>query len=110
MRLKLFRAATMAEAMARVRAELGAEAIILATRQVAEGIELTAALEAEDEPVLIPPLPPPQAAMAAGPVEGKALVAVGLVALLRAMSVEVSVDFCRLLGQADWMKPCVRLA
>ena len=58
MRLKLFRAATMAEAMARLRAELGAEAIILATRRVAGGVELTAALEPEDEPVLIPPTPP----------------------------------------------------
>jgi flagellar biosynthesis protein FlhF len=74
MRLKLFRAATMAEAMARARAELGAEAIILGTRRVAEGIELTAALEAADEPVLIPPLPPHSgAAAAAAPADGAGL-------------------------------------
>ena len=56
MRLKLFRAARMAEAMAAVRAELGEEAVILGTRHVAGGVELTAALEPE-EPVIIPPVP-----------------------------------------------------
>lgn len=45
MRLKLFRAANMAEAMARVRAELGNDALILGTRRVQEGVEITAALE-----------------------------------------------------------------
>ncbi len=45
MRLKLYRAPSVAEAMARVRAELGLDALILATRRVADGIELTAALE-----------------------------------------------------------------
>ena len=44
MRLKLFRAPGMAEAMAQVRAELGAEALILNTRRVADGVEITAAL------------------------------------------------------------------
>lgn len=57
MRLKLFRAQGMAEAMAQVRAELGADAIILSQRRIAGGgVELTAALEPE-EPVLIPPEP-----------------------------------------------------
>ncbi|WP_170979230.1 hypothetical protein [Roseomonas sp. HF4] len=56
MRLKVFRAARMAEAMAMLRAELGAEAVILGTRRVAQGVEVTAALEAE-EPFLIPPMP-----------------------------------------------------
>ncbi len=56
MRLKLYRAATMAEAMARVRAEFGPDALILATRRVAEGVEVTAALEPE-APTLPPPLP-----------------------------------------------------
>jgi len=56
MRLKLYRAPRMAEAMARVRAELGAEALILASRQVGDGVEVTAALEPEDE--LPPPLAP----------------------------------------------------
>ncbi len=56
MRLKIYRAPRMAEAMAMLRAELGAEAVILATRRVAQGVEVTAALEPE-EPLLIPPAP-----------------------------------------------------
>jgi len=56
MRLKVFRAAAMPDAMAMLRAELGAEAVILGTRRVAQGVEVTAALEAE-EPFLIPPMP-----------------------------------------------------
>lgn len=55
MRLKLYRAANMAEAMARVRAELGADALILATRRVADGVEITAALEPAPEPIPVPP-------------------------------------------------------
>lgn len=47
----------MAEAMAAVRAELGEEAVILGSRPVPEGIEVTAALEPE-EPVIIPPEAP----------------------------------------------------
>jgi flagellar biosynthesis protein FlhF len=47
MRLKLYRAARMAEALARLRAELGPDALILATRPVADGVEITAALEPE---------------------------------------------------------------
>ncbi len=50
MRLKLFRATGMAEAMAKVRAELGAEALILNTRKVSDGVEITAAFEPEVEP------------------------------------------------------------
>jgi flagellar biosynthesis protein FlhF len=61
MRLKLFRAATMAEAMAQVRVELGADALILGTRRVAGGLELTAALEPLDEK---PPPPPDPARLA----------------------------------------------
>ena len=58
MRLKLYRAAGVTEAMARVRAELGRDALILNTRKVPGGIELTAALEPEDDhPV---PLPDPE--------------------------------------------------
>ena len=45
MRLKLYRAATLSQAMARVRAELGVEALILGSRRVGDGVELTAALE-----------------------------------------------------------------
>ena len=75
MRLRVFRASDMREAMALLRAELGAEAVILDTRRVAGGIELTAAREGgrgeaapplgQDEPLLILPsgpgraLPPP---------------------------------------------------
>ncbi len=47
MRLKLYRAPTMAEAMAALRRELGAEALILGTRRVAGGVEVTAALDPE---------------------------------------------------------------
>ena len=50
MRLKLYRAASVAEAMRRVRAELGADALIIGTRPVAEGMEVTAALENAPEP------------------------------------------------------------
>jgi flagellar biosynthesis protein FlhF len=46
MRLKLYRARDVAAAMAQVRAELGADALILSTRRVGEGVEVTAALEA----------------------------------------------------------------
>ena len=50
MRLRLFRAATLAAAMGQMRAELGGEALILSTRRIAGGIELTAGLEAEPAP------------------------------------------------------------
>src|ERR1700683_2666868 len=55
MRLKLFRAPAMAAAMAQLRAELGPDALILSTRRVAGGVEITAALEPDD--LLPPPLP-----------------------------------------------------
>lgn len=45
MRLKLYRAASMAAAMAELRRELGSEALILGSRRVAGGIEITAALD-----------------------------------------------------------------
>jgi flagellar biosynthesis protein FlhF len=45
MRLKLYRAASVPEAMAQVRAELGGDALILNTRRWYDGVELTAALE-----------------------------------------------------------------
>jgi flagellar biosynthesis protein FlhF len=48
MRLKLYRAPAMADAMARVRAELGEDALILATRRVGDGVEVTAALEPDE--------------------------------------------------------------
>ncbi|MBX5455159.1 MAG: GTP-binding protein [Acidobacteriia bacterium] len=55
MRLKLFRAASMAEAMASVRRELGPDALILSSRRVHGGVEIAAALEPSpaepDEPL-----------------------------------------------------------
>jgi len=50
MRLKLYRAPAMAQAMARVRAELGEDALILTTRRVGNEVEITAALEQDDAP------------------------------------------------------------
>lgn len=47
MRIKLYRAARVADAMAMVRAELGQEALILATRRVSGGVEVSAALDGE---------------------------------------------------------------
>lgn len=54
MRLKLYRAGGLSEAMAQVRADLGVDALILATRRVGTGVEVTAALEPEDDPPLAP--------------------------------------------------------
>ncbi len=61
MRLKLYRAATMAQAMAQLREELGPEALILSSKRVPDGIELTAALDQPDEPPVChaPAQPPP---------------------------------------------------
>jgi flagellar biosynthesis protein FlhF len=47
----VFRAATVPQAMGRIRAELGADALILATRRVADGVEITAAIEPESSAV-----------------------------------------------------------
>ncbi|MDE2198575.1 MAG: hypothetical protein KGJ41_06105 [Rhodospirillales bacterium] len=45
MRLKLYRAATVQEAMAQIRGELGPDALIMQTRRLAGGVEIAAALE-----------------------------------------------------------------
>ena len=66
MRIKLFQAANMADAMAQIRAELGADAIILEQRRTRYGVEVTAALE-PDEPLLIQPITPPTPSVTAGP-------------------------------------------
>ncbi|HJS84309.1 MAG TPA: GTP-binding protein, partial [Acetobacteraceae bacterium] len=55
MRLKLYCAPTMPEAMAMVRTELGPDALIVASRRVAEGVEITAALESEPPPAALDP-------------------------------------------------------
>lgn len=81
MRLKLFHAPSVAAAMALVRAELGDEALILATRRTPSGIELTAVLEPAEPPPALPDparlaalqfhgVPAPLAAtLSAGPLE-----------------------------------------
>ena len=62
MRIRVFTAPRMAEAMAMVRSELGADAVILGSRRTSGGVEVTAALEAP-EPAVIPPVSfPPVAA------------------------------------------------
>jgi flagellar biosynthesis protein FlhF len=63
MRLRTIRAAHMADAMAILRAELGEEAVILGTRRVGGGVEVTAGQEVEDEPVLIAPESVPDLAL-----------------------------------------------
>jgi flagellar biosynthesis protein FlhF len=50
MRLKLYRAASVAEAMAQLRDDLGPEALILSTRRVADGVEITAGLDVAEAP------------------------------------------------------------
>src|SRR5215207_9370366 len=61
MRIRVFTAPRMAEAMAMVRSELGADAVILGNRRMAGGVEVTAALESP-EPAVAPPVVPPSAA------------------------------------------------
>ena len=63
MRLRTIRAARMSDAMAILRAELGEEAVILGTRRVSGGVEVTAGQEVEDEPVLIAPESVPDLAL-----------------------------------------------
>lgn len=64
MRIRVIRAATMSEAMARLREELGPDAVLLSSRRVAGGVEVTAGLEPEEaeEPLLITPFTPAAAA------------------------------------------------
>jgi flagellar biosynthesis protein FlhF len=61
MRLLRFRAATLSEAMAQVRRDLGPEAMILSTRRTDGLVELTAATEEHDGPeparLPLPPMP-----------------------------------------------------
>jgi flagellar biosynthesis protein FlhF len=52
MQVKRFFAADMRQAMNRVKEELGADAAILSTRRLAGGVELTAALDYNPQPVL----------------------------------------------------------
>ena len=86
MRIKLFRAADTAAAMAQVRAELGSDALILSSRRIQGGVEVTAALEQDEEPAqplrAPPPLPPPLAFSAADPRRAAAFVWHGVPAAL----------------------------
>jgi len=85
MRIRSFRARTVAAAMAAARAELGAEALILGTRRVADGVELTAATEPEHDPAPIAPIAPIAPAAPPGdPAVAAALAAHGVPARLRA--------------------------
>jgi flagellar biosynthesis protein FlhF len=59
MRLQVFHAPDMAAAMAQLRAMLGPDALILGTRRVTGGIELTAATEAEETMTPAPLAPRP---------------------------------------------------
>jgi flagellar biosynthesis protein FlhF len=61
MRLKIFRAESVSQAMAQVRKDLGPDALILSTRRTQTGIELTAALEqVEHEPLPMTRQAPPE--------------------------------------------------
>lgn len=57
----------MAEAMAQVRAELGDDAVILSSRRVGGGVEVTAALEPEEPLLILPPTPAASSAALAPP-------------------------------------------
>jgi flagellar biosynthesis protein FlhF len=59
MRVKLFTAATMPEALNQARATLGADALIIATRRTQAGVEVTAAIEQPEENFAELPPPPP---------------------------------------------------
>jgi flagellar biosynthesis protein FlhF len=49
MRLKLYEAQSVGEAMARIRAELGPEALILSSRRIRGGVEVTAGFEPPED-------------------------------------------------------------
>ena len=55
MRIRIFRAPTLAEAMAQIRAELGSDALILSDRVRDDYVEVTAALETNEAPALRAP-------------------------------------------------------
>ncbi len=65
MRLKLFCAPRINQAIAKMRAELGDDALILSTRQVGGGVEITAAIPDETDLVPVPRAVPTAPAPAA---------------------------------------------
>lgn len=56
MRLKIYRAPSMADAMRQLRGDLGADALILSTRKVSDGVEVTAAIDDTDSAPSIAPI------------------------------------------------------
>lgn len=85
MRLKLYRAPAMADAMRQVRAELGAEALILSTRRVGDGVEVTAGLDAP-EPPPVTVVAPLQTAAAVPPAQQRRAQALGFHGVPAALS------------------------
>lgn len=69
MKLKSFSANTMTEAMEMVRAELGPDAIIISSHEGrrGQGVEIRAAVEANQQPILLTDTPPSKATMGAFP-------------------------------------------
>ncbi len=63
MRIKLYTAAGMPQAMAQIRQELGPDAVILASRRMAHGVEVTASIDTPEPlaPLMPPPDQPPAA-------------------------------------------------
>ncbi|WP_424814654.1 GTP-binding protein [Roseococcus sp. YIM B11640] len=61
MRLRVFKARNATLALAEAREELGEDAVVLATRRTAHGVEITAAVEAAEPEFILPdpaPVPP----------------------------------------------------
>ena len=84
MRIKIYRANTLANAMALVRAEMGADAFILSTRSTAEGVELTASAESAEELLTPYAAMPPMFATPATPAANPALAWHGVPAAMAA--------------------------
>lgn len=59
MRIKLYTAAGMPQAMAQIRQELGPDAVILASRRMAHGVEVTASIDTPEPMPPLEPSPPP---------------------------------------------------
>lgn len=78
MRIKLIQAPNMAEAMRRVRNEMGEDALILGNRRVAGGVEITAALEPAIDPIAPPPAPAPQTPLPASLAQRAAMLSYGM--------------------------------
>lgn len=93
MRLRVFQARTAALALEQVREALGESAVVLGTRRVGGEVEITAARDAEtegaDEPILIPPGPPPEAPPGLAPALARHNLPAGLAAKLALAPLEL---------------------